>query len=130
MGSVPNCQKEIPVCHTIRWFKCKLKPPKKHADEGKRFKYTSCTQTCSSQANLRAHVRGAHEGGYTTLCGKKLDWPPKYHRHQRNCKDCENLRIEKRQQKYAIMSKAKHYFFAFYLNCSFETLWTFIKVAF
>ena len=29
MGSVPNCQKEIPACHAIRWFKCKLKPPKK-----------------------------------------------------------------------------------------------------
>ena len=28
MGSVPNCQKEIPTCHAIRWFKCKLKPPK------------------------------------------------------------------------------------------------------
>ena len=28
MGSVPNCQKEIPVRHAIRWFKCKLKPPK------------------------------------------------------------------------------------------------------
>ena len=29
MGSVPNCQKEIPNRHAIRWFKCKLKPPKK-----------------------------------------------------------------------------------------------------
>ena len=29
MGSVPNCQKEIPARHAIRWFKCKLKPPKK-----------------------------------------------------------------------------------------------------
>ena len=29
MGSVPNCQKEILNCHAIRWFKCKLKPPKK-----------------------------------------------------------------------------------------------------
>ena len=28
IGSVPNCQKEIPACHAIRWFKCKLKPPK------------------------------------------------------------------------------------------------------
>ena len=28
MGSVPNCRKEIPACHAIRWFKCKLKPPK------------------------------------------------------------------------------------------------------
>ena len=28
MGSVSNCQKEIPACHAIRWFKCKLKPPK------------------------------------------------------------------------------------------------------
>ena len=29
MGSVPNCRKEIPARHAIRWFKCKLKPPKK-----------------------------------------------------------------------------------------------------
>ena len=28
MGSVPNCKKEIPAHHAIRWFKCKLKPPK------------------------------------------------------------------------------------------------------
>ena len=28
MGSVPNCQKEIPNRYGIRWFKCKLKPPK------------------------------------------------------------------------------------------------------
>ena len=28
MGSVPNCQKEIAVRYPIRWFKCKLKPPK------------------------------------------------------------------------------------------------------
>ena len=29
MGSVPNCRKEIPTRHAIRWFRCKLKPPKK-----------------------------------------------------------------------------------------------------
>ena len=29
MGRVPNCRKEIPMCHAIRWFKCKLKPPNK-----------------------------------------------------------------------------------------------------
>ena len=29
MGSVPNCQKEIADRYPIRWFKCKLKPPKK-----------------------------------------------------------------------------------------------------
>ena len=28
MRSVPNCRKEIPARHAIRWFKCKLKPPK------------------------------------------------------------------------------------------------------
>ena len=28
VGSVPNCQKEILMCYAIRWFKCKLKPPK------------------------------------------------------------------------------------------------------
>ena len=29
MGSVPNCRKEIAMHDPIRWFKCKLKPPKK-----------------------------------------------------------------------------------------------------
>ena len=29
MGSVPNCWKQIAVRYPIRWFKCKLKPPKK-----------------------------------------------------------------------------------------------------
>ena len=29
VGSVPNCWKEITMCHVIRWFKCKFKPPKK-----------------------------------------------------------------------------------------------------
>ena len=33
MGSVPNCLKEIPACHAIRWFKCKLKPPKNGASK-------------------------------------------------------------------------------------------------
>ena len=28
MGSVPNCQKEIAMHDPIKWFKCKLKPPK------------------------------------------------------------------------------------------------------
>ena len=28
MGSVPNCRKEIANRYGIRWFKCKLKPPK------------------------------------------------------------------------------------------------------
>ena len=32
MGSVPNCQKEIPTRHAIRWFKCKLKPPKNDSE--------------------------------------------------------------------------------------------------
>ena len=31
MGSVPNCRQQIPMHDAIRWFKCKLKPPKKHA---------------------------------------------------------------------------------------------------
>ena len=39
MESVPNCQKEIPVHDAIRWFKCKLKPPKNVST-----KYTSNTQ--------------------------------------------------------------------------------------
>ena len=41
MGSVPNCQKEIPACHAIRWFKCKLKPPKN--ENGKAILYSQPT---------------------------------------------------------------------------------------
>ena len=71
---------ECQVCHKTFVSKRYLKEhSKKHVDEGKHFKCTSCTRTCSSQANLCAHVRGAHEGRYTTLCGKKINWPPKYH---------------------------------------------------
>ena len=29
MGSVPNCRYEIANSYAIRWFKYKLKPPKK-----------------------------------------------------------------------------------------------------
>ena len=28
-GSVPNDQSSIVMCYAIKWFKCKLKPPKK-----------------------------------------------------------------------------------------------------
>ena len=102
---------ECQVCHKTFVSKRYLKEhSKKHVDEDKHYQCTSCTRSCSSKANLHAHVRGAHEGGYITLCSKKIDWPPKYHRHLRNCKDCENVQIEKRRKKYAIMSKAKHYF--------------------
>ena len=102
---------EYQVCHKTFVSKRYLKEhSKKHVDEDKHYQCMPCTRSCSSKANLCAHVRGVHEGGYITLCGKKIDWPPKYHRHLRNCKDCENVRIEKRCKKYAIMSKAKHYF--------------------
>ena len=30
MGSVPNCRKVIPNHYGIRWFKCKLEPPKNY----------------------------------------------------------------------------------------------------
>ena len=33
MESVPNCRKEIAVRYPIRWFKCKLKPPKKKRNQ-------------------------------------------------------------------------------------------------
>ena len=47
MGSVPNCQKEIPICDAIRWFKCKLKPPKNvellcNLDSDDDFCHVSC----------------------------------------------------------------------------------------
>ena len=40
MGSVPNCWKEILMCHAIRWFKCKLKPPK---NQGEPWNWPSCS---------------------------------------------------------------------------------------
>ena len=33
MGSVPNCRKKIANRYGIRWFKCKLKPPKKYQEK-------------------------------------------------------------------------------------------------
>ena len=41
MGSVPNCQKEIADRYPIRWFKCKLKPPKNEATSNKALLYLS-----------------------------------------------------------------------------------------
>ena len=41
MGSVPNCRKEIANRYSIRWFKCKLKPPK-----NKRFEHQLGPTTC------------------------------------------------------------------------------------
>ena len=38
MGSVPNCRKEIANRYGIRWFKCKLKPPKKMSNYQKDVK--------------------------------------------------------------------------------------------
>ena len=51
MGSVPNCQKEIPMHHAIRWLKCKLKPPKKHWFE---FFYNSLfsANSCQNSASI------------------------------------------------------------------------------
>ena len=102
---------ECEICHKKFVSKRYLKEHnKKHEDEGKRYKCELCPRSCANQQNLRQHVRGAHEGSYTTLCGKKIDWPPKYHRHLRNCRDCEKVRIEERHKKYEVMAKVKHYF--------------------
>ena len=43
MGSVPNCRKEIANRYGIRWFKCKLKPPKKAEAERKARIYSNFT---------------------------------------------------------------------------------------
>ena len=102
---------ECDVCCKTFVSKRHLKEHSKiHVDECKRYNCTLCIRSCFIEANLCAHVRGAHEGSCTTLCGKKIDWFLKYHRHQRKCMDCENVWIEKRHKKNAIMSKAKHYF--------------------
>ena len=37
MGSVQNCRKEIADRYPIRWFKCKLKPPKNYSDYLEQF---------------------------------------------------------------------------------------------
>ena len=39
MGSVPNCRKEIANRYGIRWFKCKLKPPKKEVRDSLHKEY-------------------------------------------------------------------------------------------
>ena len=41
MGSVPNCRKEIANRYGIRWFKCKLKPPKNHIRISEKLEYLS-----------------------------------------------------------------------------------------
>ena len=46
MGSVPHCQKEIPNHHAIRWFKCKLKPPKKSKCRKDVKKMSNCQKRC------------------------------------------------------------------------------------
>ena len=102
---------ECEICHKKFVSKWYLKEHnKKHEDEGKRYKCELCPRSCANQQNLQQHVRGAHEGDYTTLCGKKIDWPPKYHWHLRNCRDCKKVQIEERCKKYEVMAKAKHYF--------------------
>ena len=47
MGSVPNCRKEIANRYGIRWFKYKLKPPKK----GKGATSKTVDEDDSSQAS-------------------------------------------------------------------------------
>ena len=56
MGSVPNCQKEIPTCYAIRWFKCKLKPPK--------------NQEHKEKPNKKKPVLGNDEPGKSSTKGK------------------------------------------------------------
>ena len=48
MGSVPNCRKEIPTRHAIRWFKCKLKPPKQK-------KFLICKKTINHKSYQNVH---------------------------------------------------------------------------
>ena len=61
MGSVPNCQKEIPMHHAIRWFKCKLKPPKNLKQDhilGLNFQRTfKILQDITDDNDLYLHIR-------------------------------------------------------------------------
>ena len=47
MGSVPKCRKEIAAHDPIRWFKCKLKPPKK---------YHLLSHSCTSLLTVPPHT--------------------------------------------------------------------------
>ena len=82
MGSVPNCQKEIPVHHAIRWFKCKLKPPKKAGKvlpAGNRDNSSTpkCNQVVITESpGSRAHVTSTpcaqyDESGYISLSSQQ-----------------------------------------------------------
>ena len=60
MGSVPNCRKEIANRYPIRWFKCKLKPPKK----AKRLKCEKgCDKDFVDMKSLKGHYRKIHPPG-------------------------------------------------------------------
>ena len=41
-----------------------------HIDPDKKYQCTDCRRQCSSPANLRAHIKGAHGAGYTAPCGQ------------------------------------------------------------
>ena len=63
MGSVPNCRKEIADRYPIRWFKCKLKPPKKE-NFGKEIGNTTTGTTLYNMTNNT--VTTTKEGDSTT----------------------------------------------------------------
>ena len=58
MGSVPNCWKEIANGYPIRWFKCKLKPPKNGA-----FRKSKFSQWRSDRWLMRLGVLGGQMTG-------------------------------------------------------------------
>ena len=51
-----------------------------------------CKRTFKDPAYLRQHRRGVHGRGWTAMCGARVDWPPKLHRHQQKCKDCKEIK--------------------------------------
>ena len=79
MGSVPNCRKEIPVHHAIRWFKCKLKPPNKsnkHSTiQGQSFIYRVLCTGSKAYSLLSFNVQPGHCGNTIGLCSLWLPSP-------------------------------------------------------
>ena len=65
MGSVPNEQKEILMHDPIRWFKCKLKPPKNTFDKKKLHKKTHM-QKKATQKKTKVSLKT--QSGSTETC--------------------------------------------------------------
>ena len=91
MGSVPNCQKEIPArhairwfkCKLIRWFKCKLKPPKKRCqNDVKMSKMSKRSQIVRKMSNCQKVKHLDCAGGFHMYFVLLHDITPIGHTHK------------------------------------------------